>query len=235
LKLGFGLLLFVSLFSSLATTFSPIPLEYRIDDAKGVVQGRFLGQVYKKLPDGNVVTEVSIGLDKAVGFYANEILNRSEFKVILPGGVWNGHVYKVQGVPHFKKGEEVVLMITKGKFGFYLPNMAMSKFQVKRVRHDTTLVSEIFSEKEGVGRIELKDFESLLSRKFGKGLEKVDFDRVIYRRPISENLKKSRKPASIELDDENEDISPWSGMALVLTLTALSFFSIVLSRRGKEK
>lgn len=246
LKIYSLVLLSILSMSALGTTFIENPVSTRLEMATGAIRGKFLSSTYKKNPVGRVVTEATFQVSAVSGIKPNEIINRNTFRVSYPGGQWNGMTYKINGAPTFSEGEEVVLMVSKGKFGFVLPDLALSKFEIKVVDGREVLVSGVFSEKEGVGKISLTDFNSLAQAKFGMPLVSFNSDKHIYvdqkhkrvtvNTTILDNYegreKRKRRPASIGQQKESDDSIPiiW----FVLALGFLGFLSNFLLR-GKEE
>lgn len=241
--LKIGILMGISL-STWATTFIETPISGRLDIASGAVRGTFLGSTFKKNPVGRVVTEATFQVSAVAGIEPNEIINRNTFKVSYPGGQWNGMTYKVSGSPQFKIGEDVVLMVSKGKFGYILPDLSLSKFSVKEYEGSEVLVSSIFSEKEGIGRISLDEFNSLSQEKFGTQLISFNSDKHIHtkeksKRIVSQDLLNNyqgrkatqRKPASVG-PQESDDSIPIFWFAFALGF--LGFISNLVIR-GKEE
>jgi len=232
-------------FSVKATTFIEAPVENRLELASGVVRGKFLGSSFKKSPIGKVITEASFQISGISGIKPNKIINRNTFRVSYPGGEWNGMTYKVSGTPSFKKGGDVVLMVTSGKFGFILPDLALSKFDVKVEDGKEILKSEIFPNKKGVGRIPLEDFNELLRRRFGTPLVSFNTDKHIYvnkshkRVAVHADILKNyegrryrgRRPASIKKEEVDNSIPIFW---FILALGILGFVSNVLLR-GREE
>jgi len=246
LKLYNIILLAIWGFSVEATTFIETPVVNRLERASGAVRGKFLGLSFKKNPLGKVITEATFQIIAVSGIKPNEIINRNTFRVSYPGGEWNGMTYKVSGTPSFKQGEDVVVMVKRGKFGFILPDLALSKFDINIVDGREILESEIFSNKQGVGKISLKDFNEMLRRKFGVPLVTFNTDKHIYvdeshkRVAVHSDLLKNyegrrgrhtRRPAAVN-KEETEDSIPIIWFVFVLGI--LGFISNILLR-GREE
>ncbi len=245
LKIYISILLAMLSLTTFGTTFIENPISSRLNIANGVIRGRYIGSTYKKNPVGRVVTEATFKVTAVSGIKPHEIINRNTFRVSYPGGEWNGMTYKVSGTPTFSEDEEVVLMVTKGKFGFILPDLALSKFEVKVVDGNEILVSGVFSEKEGIGKIALEDFNTLTKEKFGTPLVSFNTDKHIYvdekQKRVAINTQvlndyegresRKRKPASINQEEADDSIPIiW----FVLALGFLGFLSNFILR-GKEE
>lgn len=224
-------------FSSLATTFVPTSISERINYSDGLISGVFLGSSVKKLPNGQVATELSFKIEKTAGISPSSIVNKNNFKILIPGGSWNGYVHKVSGTPTFERGEQAVLMITEGPYGHILPDLAFSKFSYKTIDGQKYLVSSIFSEKLGVGKMSLSDFQSLSKDHFGTELVSLNVDKFIDKFHGKVVVKKGRRanpraPASEKKEDSENNLPfLWS----IIALGALGFFSTSLYRSSKEK
>lgn len=208
---GIKLLLSLTLFLSIngyGTTFVETSLKDRLRIASGVVKGEYLGESYKKLPSGQIVTEATFRILESSGIKSSEIVNHNNFKVLLPGGVWQGRVFKVSGVPKFKTSEITTLVLKKSEFGYVLPNLAMSKYDLKIVDNEKFLVSEIFSHKEGVGRIKLEKFNQIVYQTFGSALKGVEFDKYVSKGPDEELSSRGRGPASKNKKEKEDDSIP---------------------------
>lgn len=220
--------------SAVATTFIETPIEDRLKQASGVVKGTFLGKVYKKLPTGRVVTEVTIKVDAFSGLQQNEIINHNNFKVIYPGGVWQNRVYKVHGAPSFKPNEVVVVVVKEGDFGYIVPDLALSKFSLIKRDQKTYLQSEIFSDKKGIGLIDIQEFNSLTEKNFGTKLEKLIVDKYVDKN-IPGQKGTSRKPASSNRNATSDEEDSTPVIWFVLGLGLLGFISTLLVRgKGNE-
>ncbi len=217
-----------------ATVFIETPIKDRLQHSSGVIRGKFLGKVYKKLPTGRVVTEATIKVQGFSGLTQNEIINHHNFKVTYPGGVWQGRVYKVHGTPVFHQGEEVVLIVQKGDFGYLLPNMAMSKFRIEKNGKEEVLRAAVFSDKKGVGHINMNEFDSLVNESFGEPIHKLVVDKYVDKGRKSE-VKRKRSPASIAKEQEESEDEKIPVIWFVLGLGILGFFSNHLFKgRGNE-
>jgi hypothetical protein len=183
------------------------------------------------------VTEMNFNVTKLAGISPNSIINKNNFKVLVPGGAWNGDVHKVSGSPTFEIGEEVVLMVRKGPFGYIMPDLSFSKFNYKVIDGKKFLISPIFPEKKGIGRISLEAFQAISNDHFGSKLVSFSVDKFIDRPTAAVKIKRgrrvsSRSPAS-EKPEEKESNLPF--LWAIFALGVLGFFSTTLHKGGKEK
>ncbi len=225
----------LSLFASPAifgTTFYETPISGRLEDASGVVKAKYLGSNYKRLPTGQVVTEASFHILGLSGIGPNEVVNHQNFKVLLPGGSWQGRTYKVHGVPEFTKEEMSYLILKKGKFGYTLANLGMSKFKPIQRSGVEYLQSPIFPNKEGVGLISERDFENLVRATFGTEVVTFNVDKFIDRSQVKS--KEKRKPASIDSENSERGIN-FSMFWLILALGSLGFLSSFIGKGKRDE
>lgn len=205
------LIFFAILFalSSRATLFLENSIEDRLKNATGVIHGRYQGSSYKKLPNGSIVTESSFEIMQTSGIKPGEIINPNSFKVLHPGGKWNGLVHKIPGSPNFKRDEEVYLIIKKDKFGYLLPNLGMSKFHIIREDGKKKIQSQIFGDKDGIGKLDLETFSSLCESTFGEPLKEFVVDRFVDKTEFhaSQNteMEKKRKGRAVASTKSKED------------------------------
>lgn len=232
-------LLSFHLISVHASTFLPTKIIDRMKNTDGSVEGKYIGKSYKKLPSGDVVTELVFKVNKVAGLAPNDILSRNAFKVMIPGGVWNNLTYSVSGVPTFKPGEEVVLMVRKSSFGYVLPDLTLSKFSVKRVAGVNKLESEVFSNLEGVGSISLKEFNDIARDVYGQELSSQESDKFVYVTPKKAKKSVKRSIASIGADDEEAALQEkkeqdfWHYLWLILGLGFVGALGKWVSRRAR--
>lgn len=211
-------------FKLFAASFLPIDVHERMKNSDLVIRGFYLGKSYKKLPTGQVVTEHTFSVKESAGIESNEIVNKNSFKVISPGGIWNGLQYKVTGAPKFVEGEDVVLMVSRGKFGLVFPDLAMSKFRVVNKLGKETLVSDIFSNKENIGRISYDDFKVMAESFYGGALKKFEADKFVYSK--QEKVKTGRSLASSETSEvrAKSEGKKFSFFWLTVVLTVLGAY-----------
>jgi hypothetical protein len=233
IKLAICFILFST--TILATTFLPTKIIDRMKNSDGLIMGQYTGHSYKKIATGDVVTEYTFTVQKFAGLTPNDILNKHAFKVIVPGGKWNGLNYKVSGAPSFMRDKDIVLMVRKGGFGYVLPDLAMSKFELIRKGPSKELVSNIYSHKDGIGKISLNDFNIITNEVFGHNLQKYEADKFVYHKPKLDSGKRS--PASEEKVGESGDSDSshtWRYFWLILGLGSIGSLGSWLNREMKD-
>lgn len=229
-------LIFLSILSSGATgtIYIPTPMEDQLKDSYGVVRGTYQGSVFKKDRRGEVITEVSISLKETSGLKPGDVINKNNFKITFPGGVWQGVEHRYNGSPKFSKGEEVVLLINKGDNGFHLLNFGLGKYSLKREAGSLYLESQIFPLNSKISGIEYEKFRKMVEGNFGSPLKKFGGEKFVY--IPNENLKKSisgRAPASLKEESQEPVKNSTAMFWLMLVLSVLGTTSYkVFNRRN---
>ena len=191
------------------TTFVVVPLETQIRNADGVIWGKFRGTKSKKI-SGTIVTEATFELLAMSGVEPAEVVNkRNNFKIVYPGGTWQGITYKVMGTPEFGAGEEVVLFVRKGRHGFGLVDLGLSKYQVERRNgrngEEIFFKNSVFSSHHRLGRVSLERLNGLLKERFEQPFIRMARDKYPYPKGRLKKLYvekgaviKERNPASLD-------------------------------------
>lgn len=221
--------------SAFSTIYIPTPLNDQIADAYGVIRGNYEGKDYKKNNTGEVITEVSFSLQETSGLKPGDIINKNNFKVTFPGGIWQGINHKYSGSPEFKENEDVVLLIHKGPNGFHLLNFGLGKYSVVKEGNEFKLRSDVFPNNKKISGIKLKEFQEMVEDKFGQPLSQFKGDKFVYIPRKAKNKNSSRSPASMEgTDIEEEGTTKNKTMFwLMIILSVLGSLSYRLfNRRG---
>lgn len=176
----------------MATTYYPLPLEKQLTESQAVIKGEYQGATYKKAAGGEIVTVASFKILESMGLKDNEVLNRSDFKIIFPGGKWNNMIYTIDGAPRFTQGEQSVLLLNKSKYGFVLNGLSLGKYDIVKKDGVVGLASAIFPNHPKLGFIELNTFNQGLTARYGKKLTSVTSDRA-FSLTLASNV---RMPAS---------------------------------------
>lgn len=214
-----------------ATSFIPVPLDRQLKSSYGVIHAVYKGSNYKKLSDGQVVTNASFRVLQSSGLKSSEIINKNDFKVIYPGGKWQGLVYNVPGSPTFTEGEEVVLLLSKGSRGFMVNNLKMGKYEIFEEDGVRYLGSSAFRSHPKLGKISFSDFERKLFSYFGSDFQSKHHDKYIAN--TNSSKKTGRKVASVDV--ENEDVKS-NGMSiywLVLIFGLMGSYSSYVMKRKR--
>lgn len=221
-----------------ATVYIPTPLVDQVKDSYGVVRGIYQGQVFKKNSRGDIITEVSISLKETSGLKPGDIINKNNFKVTYPGGVWQGIRHKVTGSPKFNTSEEVVLLIHRGPNGFHLLNFGLGKYSLKREGGVVYLNSSIFPKNSKISGIKFEHFQEMVEGKFGQPLSEFRGEKFVYK-PIKPSPKRtrsgSRAPASLgeQLEEEPNPSNNTAMFWLMIILSVLGSVSFkFLNKKG---
>lgn len=215
-----------------STVFVETTVEDRLRHSTGALRVQYLGETYKKLPDGQVVTELTVKILEKAGVRSSDIVNHNNFKILVPGGVWQGQRYKVHGVPRFQHGEDSILIVKKSEFGFILPDLEMSKFKEVLVDNEKFYKSSVFSQKRGIGIIKEKDFKKLTLKIFNEELSQILVDKYVNKSEVhSSNKRNPASSSSIESASE-EDSFPVFWFSIFLGL--FSFIPIIMGKWKKD-
>lgn len=240
--LAFYILNILVLATGMATTFAPLTIQEKVKHSDAVVLGTVISSHFKK--DKNmIVTEVILDVKESTGLQFNQIVSRKSFKVRYPGGKWGGLVHKIEGVPEFKKGEEVVLLLRYDRNAFWIHHLAAGKFS-KIIRGDEEfLISSIFSKRMGIGLISFSNFEQILKKSHLKSSlsylpseEKV----VITKGKKKDNqklitMRNSRHIQSKSVEDLQSSTSIFNFSFLILILALVGFLYIFILKHKKDK
>lgn len=157
---SFYLVLFFIIESN-STTFMPVSFETQISESDAVLEGTFLRKQYKKNQKNEVVTDAFFKIKGLAGIKLSEITNNNEFKVTYQGGIWQNIHYKVMGSPEFKKGENVIILLNKQSDGYWIHNLKLGQYNIKKNNESTQVVSSVFPFHPKHGKINYDRFVSL--------------------------------------------------------------------------
>lgn len=221
-----------------ATTFIPIPVEDQIDASDSVVWATNHGKAYKKLPNGEVVTEYNFKLQLASGLPKHKVTTPNSFKVLVPGGLWQGRFYQVHGVASFKKGERALLFLKQSPHGWFVNNLSMGKFNVIEDSQGTWFKNTVFPDHPKLGLISLKKMNEMLEHKFETPLVSIDIDKYVHKNilPKTRNKKnlsgRERQPASVDqVQDMAETDNSLGIIWIMLLLGTLGFIYRIRSKK----
>ena len=245
MRIGFSLkflaILGLALSSQLyATTFIPLPIEDQIDATDSVVLATNTGKSYKRLPNGDIVTEYSFQLELASGLPEHKVVSPNAFKVLTPGGQWQGRYYQVHGVASFKQGEKALLFLKQTSHGWVVNNLSMGKFEVLKDTQGTWFRNTVFPTHPKLGLISMSKMNELLEHKFNTPLTEVEIDKYVHvessQTPSAVGTRgANRAPASIE-EEVSETIpnSSYGLMWMMLLLGVLGFIYRVRANKNRR-
>lgn len=200
-----------------ATSFSPVTIKTQIQQSDSIIHGKVSSIEYQDVDDIKA-TKVELILDHWLG----DDFPEQSAEVYFPGA----DDFIVQGSPKLNEGERVVLFLTKVDGRFWISNLGLGKFSIKRAGNKKVLVNQIFPQIPEVGQIELDNFIRLVKR-----LKKKKFHRRFkdkYEISLEKNMKKqdkeaSRSIASYSQDENSENKEKSNVIWLIILLAALSF------------
>jgi hypothetical protein len=229
------IILFLMPLNLTAATYIPLSLEHQLRDASGVIRAVYNGSQYKKGRQDRVITEASFRIKTMAGLKNHEVINKNSFKVIYPGGKWQGVTYQVTGSPTFEKDEEVILLITKTSAGFVPTNLALGKYKIKKEFGKEYISSVIFPNNNKLSSIPLSKFNNLISDNFGTTLENISPDKFVFKGKTKNTInKRGRKPANLE---ESEPTTKDQGGIIwpIVLLAFLGFYSAYITKQHHKK
>ncbi len=242
--------LFLGLISTslMATTFIPISIERQIKDSDSILQGRFVNSFSKKLSNGTIVTENSFDVLSSQGIKKSELRAFVHFKVLTPGGTWQNDTFKVEGSPRFKKDEEVLLFLKKDDNGYWVQNLSLGKYKVKKIGSENLIISNVFPYHPQMGQMPLaelyKKIEEIKGEKIAEYVGNFSNDnqyleltaikdkklRSKIRRGFASQVDKENiyKEKNREPSNEENELSIWW---LIFFLALMGGFSSFIIRR----
>jgi hypothetical protein len=204
-----------------ASMFAPLSLDDQLKESDGVIWGVYLGDQFKKLPTGEVVTVGSFKIKLQAGLKYGDLLNRNKIDVLYPGGKWQGIEYSVTGSPQFKKNEEALLFLKKTNHGFVIQNLSLGKYSITESRNDVKFHSTVFRNHPKLGEFSLNQLNSLLLDRFNSNLDSIA--------SFSVSVKNIRKKTDRSIASSNSLESglltseiPLYWLVIIFTLLSLS-------------
>ncbi len=218
-----------------ATTFIPLPIEEQIDASDSVVWATNSGKAYKRLPNGDVVTEYSFKLKLASGLPEHKVVSPNSFKVLAPGGLWQGRYYQIHGVPVFKEGEEALLFLKHSDHGWFVNNLAMGKFEVVTNAQGTWFKNTIFPTHPKIGLVPLEKMNELLQDRFAAPLTALEVDKYVHSELAVSKARNARKPASFdEYQEEASSSDEKKNYGIFWVMLLFGFLGFIYRVRAKK-
>lgn len=220
LKLFSFLTLLISASLVNATTFIPMSYEEQIKKSDAIIHAVFKGKAYKKLGEGNIVTVNSFVLQGSSGISHSALINKNDFKIISPGGVWNGRTYLTSGSPKFKEGEEVVLFLNKSSSGYQVTNLSLGKYTIEDEGGEKYIRNAVFPEHPRMKPIRLKELQKQLTYMGKSEIQLLD-QRKSYTVKEKNRAELKRQPASYrETNEQNNGESDSFSLYALFALLA---------------
>ena len=237
LKLFFFFWLLMSA-TAQAATFIPISYDEQIRKADAIVHAKFKGKAYKKIGEGDIVTVNSFILEGSSGISHSALINKNDFKIISPGGVWDNRTYKYSGSPEFRQGEEVVLFLKKTPSGYQVNNLSLGKYSIVEEGQEKYIKNSVFPEHPRMKPIKLKALQEKLSY-LGKEEIKLLDQRKSY---VVDNNDKNgngtggskRSPASFANDEKNREGEKDSTFSLYALFALLALGGLLFRYVSKK-
>lgn len=222
-----------------ATVFQVQGLDQQIREADGIVIGHFLHSKSIKLDDGSVATQMFFKMNEEYGMQS-DFFGMDEVIVHYPGGKLDGMHVKVDGVPEFVPGENVVLMIKSLKDRYWGLNLGFGTFRVVNYGKDKLIVNSIFPDDV---RTSLIPFEAL--KKSVRDIKGTRLKQVVHHEYQTNPEAYGRMPASVEgaknrsIASKNEEGENNSGTELsnfwLIAFLAFAGGAFRFSRRAEPK
>ncbi len=169
------------------------PVEQQVKEADGIVVGHFLRKKYVKLDGGGTATQMIFKMKQESGMQS-DLFGMDEIIVHYPGGKLGDEIVKVEGVPEFVAGENVVIMIKSHKDRYWGMNLGFGTFKVVNYGNNRMIVNTLFPEDRRVGQMKFEDFEKTVKAIRGSNLKIVSSQ--LYPSEIG-NGSTNRIPASV--------------------------------------
>lgn len=144
------------------TMFKPVLVEHQIEESSAIIIGSLIGQSFEKDELGMIVTKNTFKISLASGLTHGFLSENSQIDIYTPGGVLAGLVYHVEGAPTFKLDEEVAVFTKKINEKYWIQNLALGKYSIRKIGETKILISEIFPSNPQMGQIEIRDFYRLV-------------------------------------------------------------------------
>lgn len=221
-----------------AAQFVPVKIEDQLHESDAVIRGFYRYSVVKKLPGDRIVTNHYFELSEVAGVAQNEIFNLNAFEVYTPGGLYNGRRVEVSGTPHFKKDEEVVLLLSRTKYGWTIQNFALGKYNVVWEKRDRVLKSSVFPAHPILGHLDYQYFKSIVINQMGHTMVKPTPDNYIDKTAqgelpkLSRGVAAKRTPASVGQAEKKQEDNGYQLFWLAILLGFLGSWMTWYHRRS---
>jgi hypothetical protein len=225
-----------------ATVFQMQTIDQQIKDSDGIIIGHYLRKKSIKLENGSLATQMIFKMNKEVGMQS-ELFGMDEIIIHYPGGKLGDQHVKVDGVPEFVSGENVILMVKSSQDRFWGMNLGFGSFKVINYGNQKMIVNTLFPNDRNVGQVSMEDFEKTV-----KLIKKSSFKVVMapsypsesgsetpLRMPATVEEGKNRTIASISEGEENrKDQTEFTSVWLVLFLAMLGgVFRLIRQKEAK--
>lgn len=195
------ILIFVS--STQAMKLFPIPITKQLNESDGVIFGEFLGDSYKRMHNGKIVTESSFKIIKSVGITEKYLINKSLFRVYYDGGVYNGFRYNNESAPRFKEGKSYMVLLKRTSYGFKPYMDKLGVYDLKSDRESTHLISQAFPKHPKIGIVPYNTFDLWIRTVYGSYMDSTHSDKFVYM-PKKDTGRHPASTFQAEAEDETK-------------------------------
>ncbi|MCM2349558.1 MAG: hypothetical protein NDI69_06020 [Bacteriovoracaceae bacterium] len=211
-----------------ATVFQVQSVDQQIREADGIVIGHYLSSKPVKLDNGSIATQMIFKMNQEYGMQS-DFFGMNEVIVHYPGGKLGDLNVKVEGVPEFIPGENVILMIKSFQNRYWGLNLGFGTFRVINYGNEKMIVNSIFPNDLKASQIKLREFEKSVRTIKGEGLKVVFAPEYstekdgtqMERSPASVEEGKNRAIASKIDQVENNEDRPVNNFGLIFLLAFL--------------
>lgn len=215
------LFIFLMSFQAIATTFVPISIKKQIKESDGLVKGEVTA-IESIIHQGKIATKVTLHADKWIGLDPDEY---GFVDLYYPGGQVDDQVVEVGGSPQFDLGEDVILFVKLHKKNYWVNNLGLGKFSIKKIGPKEIIVNQIFPNHPNVGQMRLTKFYELSQwvkkDKFTERFkDKYELNQEKHSRNFHQGKRKGRSIASVTGKEKLEQ-HKFSAIWLVLILGLL--------------
>ncbi len=181
-KFIFVVFIIVSSFFARSIIFEPIPIKEQLKTTDVIIHGHYERVHGYKKDDtiGMEFTEHSLQLISIAGI--NHQGRRQRFITL------GGRTQEISGVPQFRAGEEVVLLLINTPHGDIIQHLSLGKYNVVDRNGRKFLVNSAFPKDNNLSNFSFEQFNKYVKERFGNDLEIVNNSVPINK----ENTKKSR-------------------------------------------
>lgn len=236
------LLLLLLSFPVGATVFQMQTIDQQIKESDGIIIGHYLRKKSIRLENGSLATQMIFKMNREVGMQS-ELFGMDEIIIHYPGGKLGDEHVRVDGVPEFVSGENVVLMVKSSQDRFWGMNLGFGSFKVINYGHEKMIVNTLFPNDRQVGQVKMEEFEKIV-----KQIKKSSFKLVMAPSyPTETDSSTGRVPASVEEEGKNRAIASiseeeenrknhteFTSVWLVLLLAVMGgFFRLIRQKEAK--
>lgn len=160
---------------SYATTFVPISLKEQVSKSDSIVNGVVVSKSFENDENFGVITHVEVRAESSFGLKENQRV----VDIYYPGGELQQQKIVVPGSPNLQVGEKAVLVLNQHKNNFWVSNLGLGKYSLKRVGSEWIMVNQIFPDHPEIGHLSWKRFKAVVEKTKGAQFvsrEKTQFE-----------------------------------------------------------